>query len=205
MDEKPKTRTVKPDGDAIRRLRLAKGWRVEDLARKADCSIKTVENVEAGEQVYLCTLRSFAEVFGVEFSTLVVGATPPPLKDNRFEVEFKLSIPYEQFESKQLAALIELLKRLLGGDMEPGNPKGGSTIIPVMMTREQVEKLVEILPDFHAQVIAMMQKNAGLMTAQEVYEMQTAIDPIVDSLIDISIPDDPDLPAYRGQTIAVSK
>jgi len=88
--------------------------------------------------------------------------------------------------------------------MEPGNPKGGSTAIPVMMTKEQVLKLIEILPDFHAQVTALMQKNAGLMTLEEAYEMHSAIDPIVESLIDISIPDDPAFPEHRGLTISVA-
>jgi ribosome-binding protein aMBF1 (putative translation factor) len=45
MANKLRNRTVEPDGDAIQRLRIEKGWRVEDLAKKARCSLKTVENV----------------------------------------------------------------------------------------------------------------------------------------------------------------
>jgi transcriptional regulator with XRE-family HTH domain len=200
-------RTVKIDGEKLKRLRAAKGWSVEDLADKAECTIRTIGTAEKGGPSYLHTVNAIAAALGIQCSELMADnpAPEPERQEPRFEVEFKVSIPYEKFESKQLATLIDLLQRLLGGDMEPGIPKGGSTIIPVMMTKEQVEKLVEILPDFQAHVIAMMQKNAGVMTAQEVYEMQSAIDPIVDSLIDISIPDDPAFPEYRGLTIAVNK
>ena len=205
MDEKPKNRSVKADGDAIRRLRLAKGWRVEDLARKAKCSVKTVENVEAGEQAYLCTLTNVAAAFGVEFATLVVGAMPPPLKGERFEVLIKLSIPFEEFDqSKQLATFIDLLKRLLGGDdMEPGDVKAGSTIIPVMMTKEQVQKLIETLPDFRARVRTLIEQ--GALTIEETLHIQRDLIPLVDSITDISIPDDPEFAEHRGQTVSVAK
>ncbi len=51
-------RTVQPDAEAIKRLRVGKGWRVEDLAEKAICSVKTVENVEqGGANVYFFNAR----------------------------------------------------------------------------------------------------------------------------------------------------
>jgi hypothetical protein len=47
-------------------LRVEKGWRVEDLVRKAKCSVRTVENVERGASVHLFTLGKFADALGVE-------------------------------------------------------------------------------------------------------------------------------------------
>ena len=65
------------------------------------------------------------------------------------------------------------------------------------MPRKQVAHLIAILQDFHAQVTTLIQKNAGMMTLQEVYEMQSAIDPLLDSLIDVSIPNDLDFRVSR--------
>src|SRR5437867_4425253 len=78
MENQPTKRTVRPDADAIQRLRLAKGWRVEDLATKAICSVKTVANVERGtNNVYVCTLAKLAKGLGVEIMALVQGDKPP--------------------------------------------------------------------------------------------------------------------------------
>jgi predicted transcriptional regulator len=63
MIETLKNRTVRPDGEKIKRLRLDKLWRVEDLAKHAKCSVKTVENVERGANVYMFTLAKFATAF----------------------------------------------------------------------------------------------------------------------------------------------
>ena len=69
METQTVTRTVRPDTEAIKRLRLGKGWRAEDLATKAICSVKTIENVERGANVYLSTLAKIAKALGVEFTT----------------------------------------------------------------------------------------------------------------------------------------
>jgi transcriptional regulator with XRE-family HTH domain len=146
MDEKPKSRTVTPAGDTIRQLRLAKGWRVEDLARKAKCSVKTVENLEAGEQVYLCTLRSVAEAFGVEYATLLVGAVPAPATKNRLEVQIKLSIPFDVFDqSGQLVSVIEALTRLIGArkGIDVTGIEEGSVIIKLDMDANDASRLIQ--------------------------------------------------------------
>jgi transcriptional regulator with XRE-family HTH domain len=52
MANEASNRTAKADAEAIQRLRIEKGWRVEDLAKEARCSVKAVENVERGENVY---------------------------------------------------------------------------------------------------------------------------------------------------------
>jgi transcriptional regulator with XRE-family HTH domain len=77
MADPQKDRTVTPDGGAIQRLRIEKGWRLEDLAEKANCSLKTVESVERGAKVYPYTLSRLAGALGVEVSTLVAGSAPP--------------------------------------------------------------------------------------------------------------------------------
>ena len=136
-----KNRTVAPDGKAIQRLRIEKGWRVEDLAKQAECSLKTVENVERGENVYLYTLSKFAQALGIEVSTLIAGAIPPepPKRGRVLKVIFEVSTPFEEFdESKDLVTLLQALIRLVGGDgMEPTGVEPGSTLIVIEMTFDQ--------------------------------------------------------------------
>ena len=76
MADPQKQRTVVPDGPAIQRLRGERGWGIEDLAEKAKCSIKTVENVERGAATYPHTLSRLAKALGVEVSTLTAGSVP---------------------------------------------------------------------------------------------------------------------------------
>ncbi len=153
MSNEASIRTVKADGQAIQRLRVAKGWNVADLAKKAKCSkcsLKTVENVERGASVYLFTLGRIAEALGIECGELLKSATPPaatPPKERRFEVQIKLLIPYEEFDqSEQLGSLIDVLKRLIlmggGGDINVVAVGHGSTLITLDMNEEDAESFI---------------------------------------------------------------
>ena len=112
-------RTVRPDAEAIKRLRVAKGWSVEVLADKAICSPKTLQNIENGKRVYLSTLSKIAAklALNVEVMTLVEGGKPPPEPPKPPScVQFQLvvSIPFDQFdESEQLGGFIEFLKKFM--------------------------------------------------------------------------------------------
>ena len=150
MENQPTKRTVSPDAEAIKRLRRAKGWRVEDLATKAICSVKTVENVERGAHVYVSTLAKVAKGLGVEFMTLVQGDKPPqepqepPKPQPHVRMVFELSIPFDQFdESEQLGGFIDFLKKFMkgGGDINVLGVTPGSTIIP-----DQIDRSVSIHP-----------------------------------------------------------
>jgi transcriptional regulator with XRE-family HTH domain len=143
-------RTVCPDAEAIKRLRLGKGWRTEDLAKNARCSVKTVENVERGAKVYLFTLAKLAKALGVEFMTLVQGgkprpASPPPASPrpasppttSAIEVKIVLSIPFDQFdESEKLVSFVGFLQQLLGrgGEIVAADVESGSTVITLLMS-----------------------------------------------------------------------
>ncbi|MBX6316150.1 MAG: helix-turn-helix transcriptional regulator [Isosphaeraceae bacterium] len=146
METQAKSRTVRPDAEAIKRLRLGKGWRVEDLARQAKCSVKTVENVERGSNVYLFTLGKFAKALGVDYRSLLPDTGPAPEPpQRRFEVQIKLSIPFEDFdESEQLVGFIELLKRVLSARDEIGVKAvtDGSVVITLELGEEDVASLI---------------------------------------------------------------
>ena len=147
MPKQLKNRTVEPDGEAIQRLRIEKGWRVEDLAEKARCSLKTVENVERGANVYLYTLRKFAQALGVEVSTLMTGAAPPPLpKERSWTITIRITTPDDEAfdESTDLPRFMaKLIERLGGDDMEPRGIRRGSVNIDVEITAEQIMLLID--------------------------------------------------------------
>lgn len=109
-------RTVHPNAPVIKRLRIEKGWRVEDLAKHAKCSVKTIENAERGANVYFFTLAKLAKELGVEYVALVAGTTPLAeslAAERRFEVQIQLSVPYHDFDEKDLVGLLQVLQRLL--------------------------------------------------------------------------------------------
>jgi DNA-binding XRE family transcriptional regulator len=50
-----KMRSVYPDGNTVKKLRIKKGFTQQELAEKACRSKKTVENLEAGKPLYIST------------------------------------------------------------------------------------------------------------------------------------------------------
>jgi transcriptional regulator with XRE-family HTH domain len=144
METQLKKRTVCPDGEAIKRLRLEKGWRVEDLATKAICSVKTVENVERGANVYVFTLAKLAKGLGVDFMTLVQGGKPapePPKPQRCIHIELVVRVPFDQFdESEQLGGFIEFLKQFMkdGGNINVVGVAPGSTVITVEVSIDDI-------------------------------------------------------------------
>jgi transcriptional regulator with XRE-family HTH domain len=148
MAEPSKSRTVRPDGEKIARLRKAKLWRVEDLARKAGVSVKTVENVEHGANVYMFTLAKFATALGVENSALLAGADPPddlPKKKRQIEVSLTIKIPFDDFDqSDELMSLIEKMTAVVKAHdhIEVTGLMAGSTIITLEMSEADVHSLI---------------------------------------------------------------
>jgi transcriptional regulator with XRE-family HTH domain len=164
METQTATRTVRPDAEAIKRLRLEKGWRAEDLATKALCSVKTIVNIERGASVYVSTLAKLAKVLGVEFMTLVQGSNPQPeqpkllsddekpktptLTQPRVKVQITVDIPYENFdESHQLIDFIKRLTEIVQPNDEIvfADVRPGSTIITLDMSIADCKRLVDKL------------------------------------------------------------
>ena len=121
--ELPGGRTVRIRADEIKRLRIQKGWSSKELADRAICSVKTIENIERGREVYLATVAKVAKALGEDVATLLKkpeqGASGHPVTADhkwKFDVTIKLSIPsFDQFdETKDLVDLIKLLKTVIG-------------------------------------------------------------------------------------------
>lgn len=64
-------RTVKPKTAVIDRIRASKGWRLADLAHHADISERTLNNVMAGKEALVGTMRRIAAALGVKFEEIV--------------------------------------------------------------------------------------------------------------------------------------
>lgn len=149
METQTSKRSIRADGEEIKRLRIAKGWRVEDLATKAICSVKTTASIERGaKNVYINTLAKIAKALGVEPAALVAGGKPPqepPKPQNCVQVQLLFSFPFDQLdECEQLGELIEFLKKFLrggGGDFNVVGVTPGSTIITLEMSFEDMMAL----------------------------------------------------------------
>ena len=150
MDQPPKSGMVKPNGEAIRRLRTEKGWRVEDFMKKTGCSKRTHENIERGAIARILTLRLFAEALGVNFPALLAEPLaaieqPAEPKERRRQVVITVSFPFEEFdESEQLWSLIQsLTKQIAAKDavivLRVAN---GSTIITLEMSEADLQQLM---------------------------------------------------------------
>ena len=98
----PWGRTVKVRKGVITSLRIEKGWRIDDLASKAICSAKTVENCERGKSVLVVTLAKIAKALGAEIRDLVENADKPRaetlLPGPFIELTMKLIVPFERFD-----------------------------------------------------------------------------------------------------------
>src|SRR5215831_3284564 len=81
--------TVLPNGARVKELRQARGWSQAVLADQCEkcvkaamtrgenwspVSVRTVQNIEAGEAVFLGTLRTVAQALGVEVGDLLQAA-----------------------------------------------------------------------------------------------------------------------------------
>ena len=193
MEMQPKSRTVRPDAEAIKRLRLEKGWRVEDLAAHAGCSEKTVANVERGANVYMFTLAKLAEKLGVEYGALVAGGKPAPeapRPEPRVQVQIVLSIPFDQFdESEQLGGFIEFLKQVMkgGGNINVVGVAPGSTIITLEMP---IQDMIALYSAYKAGKLAEIHciGFSPELNTEPVHPIKTVDPNLVDKLRDFTQP-----------------
>jgi transcriptional regulator with XRE-family HTH domain len=143
-------RSVQPDGEKIRKLRLARGWTVDDLSRKVGCVYKSIENAEKGRNILVPTLAVIAEALKVEPGELILGEQPQPTGTFRFQLLIETDIE-KLNNSPQLHSLIELLTKILSatGEITITDVKAGSMIVTLAMNEADALRLVALFPDFH--------------------------------------------------------
>lgn len=104
-----KKRSIIPNGEAVRHARLAKGWRPEDLAREADCSLRTVENVERSTSVYANTLASIAVALGADFQALLAKPHEASHRNDTVRSKARIIIGGHEGDSLDVKQLIASL------------------------------------------------------------------------------------------------
>lgn len=73
-----RSKSVKPNGEEVRRLRKSKGWSVQDLAVEAELGDATVSSVEYGKPCHARTLRAIAMALEVKVSDISASESPRP-------------------------------------------------------------------------------------------------------------------------------
>ena len=51
-EQYPGGRIFRIRGDVVKKLRIQKGWGTKDVAARAICSVKTIENIERGSRSF---------------------------------------------------------------------------------------------------------------------------------------------------------
>jgi transcriptional regulator with XRE-family HTH domain len=69
-------RTVTSDGTHIRSLREAKGWTQEEFAEATKYSVRTIQRIEASEDLPIYTLKRIADVLGVDLQAMTQQGIP---------------------------------------------------------------------------------------------------------------------------------
>lgn len=149
----PKGRTVPIKGDAVRTLRIERRWEVSELADRAKCSSKTIENVErGGKRVYAVTLAGIADALQVDLATLltrplVADAAPASTVQERrvSGVSVHFTFNFQNVDaSDQLVALMERLAATIGAkaEIEVLSVKEGSVIVTLSMSEQDALNLL---------------------------------------------------------------
>jgi hypothetical protein len=116
------------------------------LARKAVASVKTIENVEKGRDVYLVTLGKIAKALDVDPKTLLASASPEPAaptisKEPRRKLTFYFKMEFEGFDESD--DLIEFMRRFFRGDDDVHGVSPGSVVVTVDATLSSALSVVE--------------------------------------------------------------
>ncbi|KAJ3064541.1 hypothetical protein HK102_008175, partial [Quaeritorhiza haematococci] len=150
----PKGRTLPINGDAVRTLRLQRGWNIDDLARKAGCTSRTIENIErGGKRVYAITLVEIAKALGVSHADLlseIIGQDSEPEGRRVSGVCIHFTMNFRHVDaSDELVALMNRLAAAIGAssEIEVFALEDGSLVVVVGMSEEDALRLVEAFGD----------------------------------------------------------
>jgi transcriptional regulator with XRE-family HTH domain len=127
--EKPEktshSRTIRVDGEKVRRLRIEKCWSQDVLAQHADISEKTLRRIESGSPVYLATLARIAEVLGVTIDDIRAADSEPERqgvpagKEPQIMISIQITGDFETFNRESLEQLRAMLSKI--AQISPSN------------------------------------------------------------------------------------
>jgi len=144
--------SVKVAGDKVRARRIERGMRVEDLARRAGCSLKSIQNAESGKNIQVATLAIIAAALKVEPKALIEDgdASIPPERMFRVQIVIEGDM-LELNKSDRLLNFVELLTKMLQqkDEIKITGVMSGSVILVLEMAEDDALRLVTLFPDFH--------------------------------------------------------
>ena len=156
------------NGDALRRLRVAKGWRIRDLASRADCTDRTIERLEAGGRTYPSLALPIARALAVDLSEISDDVPKPTESPSAagIYVEIKFGFNYPRFDmSEELVELFERLEKMLAmsSNVQVQYVKPGSVVVGLLFEPADAEKLVNAffrgqLADFWVEEVRLIRK-----------------------------------------------
>ena len=144
--------SVKVAGDKVRARRIERGLRVEDLARKAGCSLKSAQNAESGKNIHVATLAVIAGALKVEPKDLIEDGDPSLPSQRTFRVQIVIEGDMQELnKSDRLLNFVELLTKMVQpkDEIKITGVLSGSVILVLEMSEADALRLVVLFPDFH--------------------------------------------------------
>ena len=138
-----------PDLAKIESLRIKQGWTVDDLARNAGISRRTLDRLNGKKGVVMSTVRCIAEAFGMEPDDLLPGNADGAAKSKRqprYDMEFRLELPFESITG----TIVEAFKELVAAKLQSTDAtivisvQRGCTIITLNMSERDVIRLISL-------------------------------------------------------------
>lgn len=143
MDNHKKRDSITANGEELRRLRLLKGWSVDDLANHAGCDSSTVENVEKGNSVRISTIRKIASALSVSHNGLLSNPSPSELRK-----ELKITIDNSKLTPDQINHVAIIVDHILEsvsalGSYETIEISFCSILVTIDVCYEDAERIIE--------------------------------------------------------------
>lgn len=142
-------RTVKPNGELCKSLRLQKVGDVAAMAARSGLTKKTVQSVESGRRCFVLTLQAFGDVLDLDdISQLLEDpySLPPPIAGgNRVQLKLKFVLPYAECDfTEWLIRIVNVIIKVIDpmGEIEVIAIAPGSVIVTLEMNASDAKKTV---------------------------------------------------------------
>jgi transcriptional regulator with XRE-family HTH domain len=148
-------RTVKPDGNKIKKLRATKGMSADTLAEVSGCSERTIASLESGQNnCFIYTLNKVAQALGVECGDVIANADQKDAKEKakepiRILLEIHLPTDFADFTETTIPSLLKALAAIAGTKslMELVRVESGTTILTISVTESDAFRLIAACKD----------------------------------------------------------